>query len=84
MYHNRWDVIFDFTEKKEEGSNVNFTMLSPEEFNIFPIHIEGDDFPVSHIPIPQKYGGELPDNDLSAQSHHGMAEFSIMTSQEEA
>lgn len=52
MYHNRWDVIFDFTEQKEEGTNTNFSMLSPEEFSIKSIKIEGDEYESTHIPIP--------------------------------
>lgn len=64
--NNRWDVIFDFTEKKEEGTNVNFSILAPEEFALKKIEIEGDDFPPFHLPVPVKFGGDLPDNDLTA------------------
>ena len=82
---NRWDVIFDFTEKEEDGKKVsNFMILPPEEFSIHQIPIEGDETPMSNIRYPQKYGGDLPDNDLSSQQHKGMAEFSILTSAADA
>lgn len=83
--HNRWDVIFDFTEKEVDGVKVsNFSTLDPSQFSIHSIQVEGDETEPSQLPVPQKYGGTLADNDLSSQQHHGMAEFSIFTSAQEA
>jgi hypothetical protein len=74
-------VIFDFTEKKEGDTNVNFTTLAPEEFSIKSIELVSETGVAPfHLPFPKKYGGELEDNDLNSQEHKGMAEFSIFTS----
>ncbi len=65
-YHNRWDVIFDFTEKEVEGVKIsNFKTLDPSLFEVHNIPIEGIEHPPSKLPLPQKYGGELEDNDLT-------------------
>jgi len=52
-YHNRWDVIFDFTEKEVEGVKIsNFKTLDPAQFEIHQIPIEGIDHPFSKLPLP--------------------------------
>lgn len=64
--NNRWDLIFDFTEYDEAGNKKeNFHVIEPSDFSIVTKEVEGDDTPASSIPVPQKYGGSLPDNDPS-------------------
>lgn len=80
--NNRWDLIFDFTEYDESGNKLsNFHVIDPSEFSIVTKEVEGDETAPSSIPVPQKYGGSLPDNDPSQrQVHEGMSEFKIGTS----
>lgn len=58
---NRWDLIFDFTEKNAEGEKEShFHTLKPEEFNIVTQAIEGfEDVDPSSIPVPQSYASNL-------------------------
>ncbi len=66
-YNNRWNVVFDFTEHFEEGVKIeNYSCLPPQEFTIEIVQIEGEEREAVSLPQPQAYGGELPDNDLTA------------------
>lgn len=83
---NKWDLVFDFTSEDADGNKLNNSkLLDPSEFSIVTKEVEGFDEPASQIPVPQKYGGTLTDNDLEAhQKHDGMMEFGFGTSATEA
>lgn len=83
---NKWDLVFDFTAEDADGNKLeNSKLLDPSQFSIVTKEIEGFDEPASQIPVPQKYGGSLADNDLSQrQQHEGMMEFGFGTSASEA
>jgi hypothetical protein len=64
---NRWDLVFDFTNTDSEGNKLaNFSTLDPAEFSIQAIEVDGfESVSPTALPVPQKYGGEMTDNDPS-------------------
>lgn len=74
---NKWDLIFDFTGSNEAGEEEkHHKLIEPSEFSLVDKPVEGfTDPPVNPFPIPQRYGGSAPDNDLS--QHHGDGTFDI-------
>lgn len=70
--HNKWDLIFDFTDTTESGEKIrHYELLDPNEFGTIEQYVEGmDDEPVFAFPLPRSYGGTLEDN------HHAHKEES--------
>lgn len=62
--HNKWDLIFDFTDTNESGEKAShYQLLDPNEFRTIEQYVDGvDDEPVLAFPLPRSYGGTLEDN----------------------
>ena len=80
LAENKWDVIFDFTEKEDGGAN--FTIVQPADWKMNFVPIEGmDEEPEVVFPYPVRYGGTIPDDAVFGEEEANMAAFNIKTGQ---
>ena len=65
---NKWELIFDFTEKKES----NFGVIPPSEWRTETLTIPGDDSPPEMVfDYPKRYGGTLSDEPPKSSAEDG-------------
>lgn len=77
---NKWDLVFDFTDTNESGEKItHFKMLEPAKYQLKEQTVEDmDDQPEFPFSIPQRYGGNAKDNDLTRKEPEGEV-FDIRT-----
>ena len=57
---NKFDLIFDFTKNDQK---LNYSFVDPADFKIIEKSVEGlKQKPVLVFPLPQRYGGTIPDD----------------------
>lgn len=75
---NKWELIFDFSKKGHE----NFKIMPPSEFQISMMNVDGFGQPELVLGIPQRYGGNLPDEKPQSSAEH--MSFGITTTAADA
>ena len=71
---NKWELVFDFTEKSES----NFSVIPPSEWKTETLKIPDDDSPPEMVfDYPKRYGGNLSDEPPESSAEHNA--FGIKT-----
>ena len=75
---NKWDQIFDFTEKE---AGKNFELLPAAQFSLFNVPFPELGEPQMAFPLPKSFGGTLDENAPNQKNmdEGGMMSFGIHT-----